>query len=208
MLRIWGRRNSGNVRKVLWTTAILGIDFELIEAGGAFGVVDTPEFAAMNPNRLVPVIDHESFILWESHSIIRYLANEFDDAGVLYPTLAQPRAEVDRWLDWLATTLQPAERPMFLGRLRTPPEKRDWAAIEASEKSLARLFTIVDDQLAANRFMAGQNFSLADIPMGVFAHRYLAMPEIERPALPHLTAWFEGLNDRPGFGKYVMTELS
>lgn len=208
MLRIWGRRNSGNVRKVLWTTAVLGIDFELIEAGGAFGVVDTPEFGAMNPNRLVPVIDNDGFVLWESHSIIRYLANEFDDVGALYPTLAQPRAEVDRWLDWLATTLQPAERPMFLGRLRTPPEKRDWAAIEASEKALARLFTIVDDRLASNRFMAGQNFSLADIPMGVFAHRYLAMPEIERPALPHLTAWFEGLNDRPGFGKYVMTELS
>jgi glutathione S-transferase len=188
--------------------AILGLDFELIEAGGSFGGLDTPEFTAMNPNRLVPVIDNDGFVLWESHSIIRYLANEFDDVGALYPELPQPRAEVDRWIDWLATTLQPAERPMFLGLLRTPPEQRDLAAIAAAEKNTARLFGIIDERLSTNRFMAGQNFSLADIPMGVFAHRYLAMPGIERPALPHLEKWFKALNDRPGFGKYVLTELS
>lgn len=208
MLRIWGRRNSSNVRKVLWTAAILGIDFELIEAGGAFGGLDTPEFLAMNPNRLVPVIDHDGFVLWESHAIIRYLANEFDEAGTLYPSLPQPRAEVDRWLDWLASTLQPAERPMFYNLVRLPPDERDLAAIQASEKSTTRLFRMVDARLANNRFIAGDSFSLADIPLGVMAHRYLAMPEITRPDLPHLDKWFEGLNARSGFQKYVNTVLS
>jgi glutathione S-transferase len=208
MLRIWGRRNSSNVRKVLWTAAVLGIDFELIEAGGAFGGLDTPEFLAMNPNRLVPVIDHDGFVLWESHSIIRYLANEFDEVGALYPSLAQPRAEVDRWLDWLSSTLQPAERAMFFNLIRLPPDQRDLSAIRASEKSTTHLFHMVEAKLASSRFIAGDNFSLADIPLGVMAHRYLAMPEITRPDLPNLNIWFQGLNDRPGFEKYVNTELS
>ena len=166
MLKIWGRKNSINVQKVLWACGELNMEFERVDAGMAFGVNNTPEYKAMNPNALVPTIDHDGFILWESHAIVRYLAG-LRGPSVLLPADVRTAADADRWMDWYATTLWNNLRPVFWALVRTPPEKRDMVMVENHRKAMAANFEIVDRQLADRPYLAGAAFSMADIPMGV-----------------------------------------
>jgi glutathione S-transferase len=206
MLKIWGRNNSINVQKVLWACGELALPFERIDAGMAFGVNNTPEYKAMNPNGLVPVISDDGFILWESHVIVRYLARKHG-AGTLCPTGARINAEADRWMEWYSTTLWLNLRPVFWGMVRTAPEKRDMALIESCRKALAANFAIVDAHLATHDYLAGDAFSMGDIPMGVAAFRWYNMA-IERPALSHLDAWYARLCTRPAFKQYCMLPMT
>jgi glutathione S-transferase len=204
MLKIWGRKNSVNVKKVLWAADELGLRYERVDAGMQFGVVSTPEYKKLNPNSLVPTIEDDGFVLWESHSIVRYLAAKHG-AGKLWPTEARARGDVERWMDW-AFTFQAALRAAFWGLVRTPPEKRDHQAIEESRKKCAELLTIPDAALAGRQYLGG-DFTMGDIPLGCHVHIWMRLP-IERPALPHLTAWFERLCARPAFQKNVDIPLS
>jgi glutathione S-transferase len=204
MLKIWGRTNSVNVKKVLWTADELGLRYERIDAGRQFGVVDTPEYKKLNPNALVPTIEDDGFVLWESHSIVRYLSGKYG-AGALWPSEPRARADADRWMDW-AFTFQAAFRAAFWGLVRTPPEKRDQKAIEESRKKSAELLSIPDEALAGRPFLAG-SFSMGDIPLGCHVQAWMRLP-IERPAHPNLTAWFERLCARPAFRKNVDIPLS
>src|SRR5687768_11490914 len=131
MLRIWGRISSVNVQKVVWCADELGLDYERLDVGGKFGGNDTPEYLAMNPNGLVPVIEEDGFILYESNAIVRYLAAR-DPRGMLWPAEARSRADVDRWMEWQSTGYTPAMWAAFWQLVRTPAEKRDAAAVEAS----------------------------------------------------------------------------
>ena len=181
MLRVWGRLTSVNVQKVVWTAGELGLAFERREAGGAHGVVDTPEYRRMNPNGLVPVIEDDGFVLWESNAIVRYLAATHG-AGTLWPDDARRRADVDRWMEWQSTTFTPAMRDAFLQTVRTPAEKRDPAVIEASRAASEKAAAILDAHLAGRAFVAGDAFSMeageiagralldrADRPTAIFA---------------------------------------
>ena len=206
MLKIWGRPNSINVQKVLWTCGELHLPFERINAGREFGVNNTPEYKAMNPNGLVPTIDDDGFILWESHAIVRYLARKHD-AGGLWPAEPRRAAGADRWMDWYATTLWNNLRPVFWNLVRVAPDQRDMALVEASRKQLAANFRIVDAELANHDYMAGDTFTVADIPMGVAAWRWFNLP-IERPPLTNLRAWYERLRARPAYQQYCMLELT
>jgi len=206
MLRIWGRNNSINVQKVLWACGELGLPFERIDAGMQFGVNDTPEYRAMNPNGLVPVIDDDGFVLWESHAIVRYLARKHA-LGTLCPADARVCADADRWMDWYATTLWLNLRPVFWGLVRTPPEKRDTKEIEAAHARMTANFAIVDAHLAHNDYMAGAAFSMGDIRMGVAAWRWYNMP-IERPSYPNLDRWHDRLAQRPAFRQHCMLPLT
>src|SRR3954465_8836451 len=143
MLKIWGRTNSINVQKVLWCCAELGLEYDRVDAGMQFGVNNTAEYKAMNPNGLVPTLDEDGFILWESHAIVRYLARKHG-SGVLWPEDARTAADADRWMDWYNTTLWHNVRPVFWGLVRTPPEKRNMAEIEEHRKKLAANLGIVD----------------------------------------------------------------
>ncbi len=206
MLKIWGRNNSINVQKVLWACGELALPFERIDAGMAFGVNNTPEYKAMNPNGLVPVISDNGFILWESHVIVRYLARKHG-LGALYPTDARVNAEADRWMEWYSTTLWLNLRPVFWGLVRTAPEKRDLPLIESCRKALAANFAIVDALLAKQDYLAGAAFSMGDIPMGVAAFRWYNMA-IERPALKNLDAWYAHLCARPAFQQHCMLPMT
>ncbi len=206
MLKIWGRNNSINVQKVLWACGELGLPFTRIDAGMAFGVNNTPEYKAMNPNGLVPAIDHDGFILWESHAIVRYLAR-LSGPGVLLPTDARVAADADRWMDWYATTLWLNLRPVFWNLVRTPPEKRDMPLVASSLKAMTANFEIVDAQLAKQDYLAGNAFSMGDIPMGVAAFRWYNMA-IERPTLKHLDAWYARIYARPAFQHHGMLPLT
>jgi glutathione S-transferase len=206
MLKIWGRKNSVNVQKVLWCCGELGLAFERIDAGLQFGVNDTPEYKAMNPNGLVPTIDDNGFVLWESHAIVRYLARRHG-RGTLWPEDDRAAADADRWMEWYSTTLWLNLRPIFHGLVRTPPEKRNLAEIEESRKRLAANFLIVDDRLGRRDYVAGNKLTIGDIPMGVAAHRWFNLP-IERPALSNLAHWYRRLCQRPAFQEHCMLPLT
>lgn len=206
MLKIWGRRNSINVQKVLWCCGELGLEYERIEAGLAFGVNDTPEYKAMNPNGLVPTIDEDGFILWESHAIVRYLARKHG-VGKLCPDDARTAADADRWMEWYDTTLWPNVRPIFHTLVRTAPEKRNMALVEEHRKLLAANWKIVDAQLARREYLAGSAFSMADIPLGVAAYRWFSLP-LERPSAPNLERWYQRLTERPVFRERCMLPLT
>ena len=205
MLRIWGRTNSVNVKKALWALEELGVRYERIDAGMEFGVVKTPEYRAMNPNALVPTIDDDGFILWESHTIVRYLAAKHGDGG-LWPNELRARADAERWMDW-AYTFQAAFRPVFWGLVRTPPEKRDMKAIDEARVKCGELLAVPDAALARRPYLGGERFTMGDLPLGCHVQLWMRLP-IERPALPGLQAWFERLCTRAAFKKTVDLPLS
>src|SRR5688572_9257085 len=206
MLKIWSRRNSINVQKVLWCCGELGLDYERIEAGLAFGVNDTPEYKAMNPNGLVPTIDEDGFILWESHAIVRYFARKHG-VGKLWPDDARTAADADRWMEWYTTTLWPNVRPIFHTLVRTAPENRNMALVEEHRKFLAANWKIVEAQLARNDYVAGKSFSMGDIPLGVAAYRWFNLP-LERPSSPNVERWYQRLTERPVFRERCMLPLT
>lgn len=205
MLKIWGRTNSVNVKKALWCIEELGLNYERIDAGLQFGVVDTPEYRRLNPNGLVPTIEDHGFVLWESHAIVRYLAAKYG-AGRLWPLDLERRADADRWMDW-AFSFQAAFRPVFWGLIRTPTEKRDARAIDEGCSKSAELLGHLDAALAGRRYVAGEEFTMGDIPIGCHVHLWLRLP-IERPRHPHLEAWFARLLGRTPYRKVVDIPIS
>jgi glutathione S-transferase len=206
MLKIWGRTNSINVQKVMWAVAELGLPHERTDAGGAFGGLDTATYKSINPNSRVPTIDDNGVIVWESNTIVRYLAARYG-AGRLWPIDPAHRSEADRWMDWQQTTIAPDMFPVFWGLVRTPPEKRDTAAIKAAGERLAASFQMLDRHLAGRPFVAGTDFSMGDIPVGCANARYAKL-DIAKPALPNCDAWHRRLMERQGFRQHVDMPLS
>jgi glutathione S-transferase len=206
MLTIWGRANSINVQKVLWCCAELDLPYERIDAGGSYGVNNTPEYLAMNPNGLVPTIDDDGLVLWESNAIVRYLAAKHG-AGSLFPHDFKERADADRWMDWQVTTLWAALRTLFWGYVRTAPEQRDMPALSAAQRSGEQALAILDRYLKDRAFVAGERFTMGDIPVGITVYRWFALP-IERPDFAHVGRWYTGLTERPGFRTHVMHPLT
>jgi glutathione S-transferase len=206
MRKIWGRANSINVQKVLWCADELGLSYERIDVGGAFGGNHEDRYLAMNPNGLVPTLEEDRFVLWESNAIVRYLAG-VHGTGSLCPSDARSRADVDRWMDWQLTTVHHGMTTIFWGLIRTEPEKRDRAAIEAARASLCDLWARLDQHLADRDFVGGADFTMGDIPAGCLVYRWLNLP-IERNDLPHLRAWYERLAMRPAYRKNVMIPMT
>ena len=207
MLVVWGRRNSINVQKAMWTVGELGLAHERKDVGGPFGGLDTADYGALNPNRLVPaIVDSDGTAIWESHSIVRYLAARYD-AGRLWPEDPAARARADRWLDWMQTTLLPNLAPVFIGLIRTPAEKRDMARIERCTRAMGETWRILDAHLDGRRFVAADDLTIGDIAAGAACYRYHAL-DIERPKLPNIAAWYARLQERAPFRTHVMIPLS
>jgi glutathione S-transferase len=194
MLKIWGRMSSINVKKVVWTAQELALDMQRTEAGGLFGVVKTPEYMALNPNSLVPVIEDEDYTLWESNVIVRYLCAKHA-MGQMYPTDLRERFDAERWMDWQQTTLNPASRPGFWQLVRTPPEQRNAAVIEESNAVVEALMAVLDAHLAQRSFMVGERFTMADIPVACEIHRWFGLPQ-PRQSRPHIERWYDSMRAR------------
>jgi len=205
VLKIWGRINSVNVKKALWAADELGLKYERIDAGLHFGVNKTPEYLKMNPTGLVPTIEDDGFVLWESHTVVRYLAAKHG-MGSLCPSELRARADAERWMDW-AFTFQGAMRNVFWGLIRTPPEKRDPKAIEEGRKKSIELLAIPESVLSKQPYLSGSAFTMGDIPFGCELQRYMRVP-IERPTFPNVHAYFERLRERPAYRKHVDIPLS
>ena len=194
----------GNMADTLWCIEELALPYERMDAGLNFGVVNTPEYRKMNPNGLVPTLEEDGFVLWESHSIVRYLAAKYGK-GVLWPMDERTRALANQWMDW-AFTFQSSVRDAFWGLIRTPPEKRDAAAIEAARVKSGEVLRILDAALADRLYVAG-SFSMGDIPIGCEVQRWMRLP-MERPKHANVEAWFERLCARTAFKKHVDIPLS
>ena len=200
MLQIWGRLSSINVRKVVWCAQELGLAFQRTDAGGRFGVVQTPAYRALNPNALVPAIEDDDGVrLWESNVIVRYLSARHS-AGALYPEPLGARFDAERWMDWQQTTLNPAGRDAFIQWVRTPAERRDATAAARSAQATEPLFALLDTHLASRAYLGGDRLTMADIPIGCELHRWFGLPAdlYTRPAWPNLERYFAALRDRPG----------
>ena len=207
MLKVWGRKNSSNVRKVLWCAEELALPYEREEAGGAFGVVDSPQYRALNPNGRVPMIEDGDFVLWESNAIVRYLAARYGSDTSWYQRDVCVRAQADKWMDWTTSTFAGPFRDLFWGMLRTPAEQQDWVLINGASKTCAELLSIVDQALSEKPYLSGDEIGMGDIPLGSFIYAWFEMP-VERPSMPHLEAWYERLKLRPCYRGAVMTALT
>ena len=197
MLKIWGRVNAPNVQKVLWACEELGLSYERVDLGGPFGGGDDPAYLAKNPNGLIPTLEDGDFVLWESHAILRYLAGKAKSEA-LYPGELRRRGVVDQWLDWQAVHQAHAVRALVKLLVAPGAGPADPAQVEAARRAAEPLFTVLNSRLLRSAHVAGDGFSLADIPNAIGARRWMSLP-IERPVLTALQDWLGQLSERPAF---------
>ena len=201
MLKMWGRNTSSNVQKAMWAIGELKLPCERIDVGGAFGKTKEPFYLAMNPNSLVPTLEEEDgFTLWESNSVVRYLAAKH--GGGLEPANPKVRAKANQWMDWQLSVIGPAITPVFWGMIRTPPEKRDHAAIEDGKTKTTAAVGMMDEQLGKTAYLAGDAFSYGDIPVGIMAYRYRQLVP-DRPPLRNFERWYAAISSRQAFKDQV-----
>ena len=194
-LQIWGRISSINVKKVVWAAQELGLDFDRHEAGGVHGVVKTPAYMALNPNSQIPVMEDGDYVLWESNVITRYLSAKHSP-GNLYPSDLQERFDAERWMEWQQTMVNPVSRNGFWHLIRLPADQRDPALIAQSNAAVELLMAMLDAHLATHRFMVGERFTMADIPLGCEVQRWFGLPQT-RERRPNIERWFATLLARP-----------
>jgi glutathione S-transferase len=195
MLTIWGRISSINVQKAVWAAGEVGQTFERIDVGGAFGGNREPAYLAKNPNGQIPVLEDGEICIWESNSIVRYLAARYG-AGWIWDEDPAVRAESDRWMDWMISELQPALTPAFWGLVRKDATRAGPAEIAASIAKTEVKLNILEAHLSTRGFLAGERFGMADITVGPAAHRWLKMPVDQRDR-PNLRRWYDTISARP-----------
>ena len=204
MLKIWGRRSSANVQKAMWLIGELNLAHEHIAAGGPYAKLNTPEFLAKNPHGLVPVIEDNGAVIWESNAVVRYIAARYGTPRFWQDDPAA-RANWDKWMDWAATTFQPNIIGLFWSYWRTPEAARNGQQIEHFAERTARDLTLLDGILATRPYLAGDDFTLADIPTGVHLYRYYTIGR-PVPKLAHVEAWYARLSARPAYRTHVMID--
>ncbi|MGK4442186.1 glutathione S-transferase [Yersinia enterocolitica] len=206
MVTVWGRNNSTNVKKVLWCLEELNVSYERIDVGGQYGKLNEPLYRSLNPNGLIPCLQEEDFILWESNTIVRYLAAKYG-ADTLYLSDARARASAEKWMDWVTSGMSVPFKAAFIGLVRTPPDQQDKAKIAEGVEQLNALMTIADSAIKDQPYFSGDKFGIGDIPLGCFAYAWFNMP-IVRPELPHLQRWYHSLTQRAAFQKVIAIGIS
>ena len=204
MLKIWGRQSSSNMQALMWCVGELGLEFDRTDAGFTYGVVDKPEYRAMNPNGTVPtVIDGDNPPLWETGAILRYLAGKYG-SDAFWPKDPYARADVDRWAELSKINLASNfTAPVFWRTVRTAPSRRDPAAIDDALRKLGEFLDVAETHLARQRYLADDHFTLADIQFGHCLYRYFDI-DIDRANRPNLRRYYETLADRPAYREHVM----
>jgi glutathione S-transferase len=199
--------DSSNVQKVIWLLDEMRLPFKQEDYGGRFGRNMSEDYLRLNPNGRVPTLLDGPIGVWESNTILRYIANRYGPTP-LYPADPVLRSECERWMDWQLGTLSVAMGPLYIALVRTPAADRDLIAVRRNEQRAAELFALLDDELAEQPFVAGGDMSLADIATGVLAYRWLALDVMRVKPTPHLQRWLELLGHRRAFREYVMIPLS
>lgn len=217
MIRLWGRKSSINVQKVLWCLAELGLeegkDFERIDAGLHFGKNRTPEFLALNPNGLVPTLQDGDLVLWESNTILRYLAREYDKSK-RFPAEITSQYQSEKWMDWQLGTMWPSLRVAFLGLTRTPENERNYDVIHKAYQDTNALLALLDQQLANQRYCSGDSFNIGDIPLALCVSRWILLNETfpeqtgARLSLKNVEAWMQRLEVETQYSVVAEKELN
>jgi glutathione S-transferase len=204
-MRLFGRTTSVNVQKVLWTLQELGITYDQVDLGGAFGGLDTDEYGTMNPNRRVPLLVDGDLTLWESNAIVRYLANSYG-GGSLAGTNRANVARADMWMEWFQNNCYAHYIALFHQTVRLPKSQRNRDERDRAIAGLLQSFGMLNTHLEDNRFVAGDDFSMGDIIVGASLFRYYAM-DFDRPDLPKLASFYDRLCQRDAYRKTVMTSF-
>jgi len=206
MLKIYGRRTSYNVQKIMWLVAELGVPHQRIDVGGKFGGLNTPEFQAMNPNGKIPVIDDDGVVVWESNAVVRYIAAKYG-AGSWCPTDLGKRAQADQWMDWYLSTVNPCFMGLFVDYYKVPEEKRNWSLIKNHQDKCAEVYKLVDDRLAQQANLVGDQLTMGDIPVAATLYRFYTLG-VELPKFKNIEAWYERLKVRPAYAEHVMVDYT
>jgi glutathione S-transferase len=217
MIRLWGRKSSINVQKVLWCLAELGQqegkDFERIDAGLHFGKNRTPEFLALNPNGLVPTLQDGDLVLWESNTILRYLARQYDKSKRFHANITS-QYQSEKWMDWQLGTMWPSLRIAFLGLTRTPENERNYAVIHKAYQDTNALLALLDQQLANQPYCSGDSFHIGDIPLALCVSRWILLNETfpeqtgPRLALHNIEAWMQRIEADTKYSVVAEKELN
>jgi glutathione S-transferase len=205
-LKLWGQPKSINVQKVLWALDELGLKYERIDAGGPFGRVKEADYLSLNPNGLVPTLEDDGVALWESNAVLRYLFGRYGAAPV-HPSDPIVRARADQWTEWYNSSFWPNTRVLLVQLFRTPEAQRDPSAIQSARTQVLDAARILDAHLEKQQYVAGDQFTWGDIPLGAAAHRFLNLP-IERPSFKAIEAWYARLRERAPFKKWIDLPLS
>ncbi len=201
MIRILGRSSSINVQKVMWCADEVGAKVERVDVGGKFKGNDTPEYLAKNPMGLVPTLEDGDYVLWESNAIVRYLADSTGKAP-WQPKDAKGRGLAGQWMDWYVTSMHAPMTVIFWQLIRTEAAKRDMKALNDAVDKAAKLWTMLDGQLAKRPYLAGKDITIGDIPAGCSVNRWYAL-DVKRPKLANVEAWYGRLKQRPAYNKHV-----
>jgi glutathione S-transferase len=202
VLKIYGAKTSSNVQKVLWCCSEIGLPFERDEnTGGPSRKDRTPAYLALNPNGLIPTIDEDGFILWESNVIVRYLCAKHS-LGKLCPSDLRQRADVERWMDWQQTVIAPPMGIAFRSLLRKPAEALPQDQIKAAVQRAGDGWRILNTRLADRPFVGGAALTMGDIALGNAVHRWFKLP-VERPDLPNVRRWYDRFCERPGYREHI-----
>ena len=217
MMRLWGRKSSINVQKVLWCLAELGLeegkDFERIDAGLHFGINHTPEFLALNPNGLVPTLEDGDLVLWESNTILRYLVRQYDRSK-RFPADTNNQYQSEKWMDWQLGTMWPPLRVAFLGLTRTPEADRNYELIKSSYQEADALLALLDQTLEKHAYCAGEQFSVGDIPLALCVSRWILLPQTfpekigPRSQLNNIDAWMKRIELETKYKIVAQKELN
>lgn len=199
---LWGRDSSINVMKVTWLLEELSLPYSRKDVGGSFGGTDTPEYRLMNPNGTVPTLQEDLLCVWESNAIMRFVCTAHAPDSRFWPNAAQSRARVDQWLDAQQTLLTRPQGVIFMGLVRTPPEKRDPAAIAQGVKDASKIWSLLSKPLSEHPYIAGDTLTLADIAWGVHVHRWFNLP-FDRHEIAGLRSWYDRLCERPAYAAHV-----
>ncbi len=197
MLTVWGRANSANVQKVLWTLEELSVPYAREKVGGSFGGNRDADFLRMNPMGLVPVVRDGDVTMFESNAIVRYLCARYRD-GLLRPKDHRHLALAEQWMEWQHNVFAAPVVVMFINQVRTPPGQANAAAVAEAEKKAIEALRVADDHLSRHDWFAGPDFSFGDIVMGVFLWRYLGL-DCDKPEMPHVREWLDAVEKREAF---------
>ncbi|AZZ96268.1 glutathione S-transferase family protein [Pseudoalteromonas sp. R3] len=205
-MKLYGRTTSFNVQKVLWLLDELELEYTHFELGGRFGGLDEPAFTQHNPMKKVPVLIDKDKVVWESHTILRYLAASYG-AETWYPACPYQRSLYERWMDWSQCVLQPAFMATFWGYYRKPPERRDMIAVEQALNTCRECLNILESQLTDSNYLTGDTLNLADVTAGAVLYRLTSQGlHIELPQ--RVSRWYKVLQQRAGYQKWVMSDFT
>jgi glutathione S-transferase len=202
MLQVYGRKNSNQVIQLMWTVGELDLEYVRHNVGGSFGGLDSDEYGNLNPNRLVPTIVDDGFVLWESYAIIRYLCRRYG-FGSLWPEDPCQSGLADQWMEWTSSRFMGTFFPAFWNLIRTPKDKQDPEKVSTAAKDTGALLQIIESQLEGNEFLIGDALTMGDIPLGSMMFKYFNLP-IERPSLPNIERWYARLSERTAYCEHAM----